>query len=205
MIKLKLLIITCFTWTIGFTQQQIKGQVVDLFTRKPLNEVTVKVLSGHQIIAKTDSLGNFQISANGTDSLIFDLRGYSINKVAINSSKNLNITLENLLPIYTIVEEPTYFPGGIAKFHSYATSNINHPTKKKKHGKIFVIFVIDTSGLVMPTKTYIKKAINENLADEIHETYDNEIIRIVNESPAWIPARQRGKKVRQQVVLPISF
>jgi hypothetical protein len=107
--------------------------------------------------------------------------------------------------IYVIVDEPTTFPGGLTKFNEYVSSKLQRPAKKKKHGKIFIKFAIDTTGFVMETETKVIRAENETLSDEIHQLYDPQIIRVVNSSPAWIPARQRGKKVRQQMVLPISF
>ncbi len=107
--------------------------------------------------------------------------------------------------IYVIVDEPITFPGGLTKFNEYVSSNLQHPTKKKKQIKIFVNFAIDTTGLVMANETKIIRAKNETLSEEIHQIYDSQIIRIVNSSPSWTPARQRGKKVRQQWTLPITF
>lgn len=112
---------------------------------------------------------------------------------------------DDALPIFAIVEQKTEFPGGQTKFNEYVVSNLQHPTKKRKHGRIYVFLVIDTTGLVMPSKTKILRPNNETLSEEIHKLNDNEIIRVVNESPAWIPARQRGKKVRQQWTSMISF
>ena len=109
------------------------------------------------------------------------------------------------LPIFVIVDQPTEFPGGQSKFKEYVANNLRHPTKKEKHGKIYVMFVIDTTGQVLTSKTKILRPKNETLSEEIHKLYDTEIIRVVNESPAWIPAQQRGKRVRQQWTLPISF
>jgi hypothetical protein len=202
--QLKLLILITLITNSVHGQVQLAGQVNDLFTGRPIKGAKVTVIN-KMIETTTDSVGQFSISTNISDSLIVECIGYYTQKLQVNKADNLIIKLENSFPIYLIVDEPTQFPGGLPKFYDYVKSNFKHPTKKQKHGKIFVEFVVDTSGLIMPNETKVLKAVNETLAKEIHETYDPEIIRVVNESPTWITARQRGKKVRQKMVLPISF
>jgi protein TonB len=34
---------------------------------------------------------------------------------------------------------------------------------------------------------------------------DEEAVRVVSKCPKWKPAKQRGKSVRQRMVLPITF
>jgi|LakMenEpi03Aug12_release.lakeMendotaPanAssembly.Ray.scaffolds.fasta_scaffold725124_2 hypothetical protein len=202
--KFKLLIIIVLIANSGYSQIQVSGQVIDLFNRKPIKGAKVIVVDS-RFESKTDSLGQFSLPANVSDSLIVEHTGYYSKKVQITRADNLVVQLEDSFPIFLIVDEPAQFPGGLTKFYGYVKANLKHPTKKQKHGRIMVRFAIDTTGLIMPDETKVLKAYNENLAEGIHETYDPEIIRLVNASPAWITARQRGKKVRQEMRLPISF
>ncbi len=64
-------------------------------------------------------------------------------------------------------------------------------------GKVYVQFVIDTTGKILPESVHILKGLNNSCNEEAK--------RVIEESPKWIPGIQAGKKVRVQMILPVVF
>lgn len=99
---------------------------------------------------------------------------------------------------FTIVENQPTFPGGIAEYYTYVQENLKYPDKARKKevsGKVFVQFVVDKSGEIRDTK--VLKGIGYGC--------DEEALRVIGDSPNWIPGSQRGKNVNVRMVLPITF
>jgi TonB family protein len=100
--------------------------------------------------------------------------------------------------IYTEVEESAIPTGGIDVFYQYVTQNMKYPLQARKagvEGKIFVEFVVNQDGTLSDIS--IKNGIGAGC--------DKEAMRIVKESPNWVPAKHEGKIVRQKMILPIVF
>jgi protein TonB len=102
------------------------------------------------------------------------------------------------LSMFTIVEQPATYPGGQRQFVQYIIDSIK--VQPNKAGRVIVKFAIDTTGLILSTKTTIVQA-----PEGMIETFGPELIRVINASPVWMPGRQHGKAVRQQMALPIVF
>jgi TonB family protein len=99
---------------------------------------------------------------------------------------------------YTVIEESAAPREGIAAFYGFIGKNIAYPKqarKQKIQGKVFVEFIVERDGSVTKVKTI--KGIGGGC--------DEEAERVIALSPKWIPGRQRGKTVRQKMVLPINF
>jgi protein TonB len=62
-------------------------------------------------------------------------------------------------------------------------------------GRVFVEFVVNRDGSIVDVK-FIKG---------IGAGCDEEAVRVVQSAPAWKPGKQRGKPVRQKMVIPIIF
>lgn len=187
----------------GYCQPQLSGQVKDKYFDNPIKAAKVSVI-GRKVESRTDSLGLFTIQASAQDSLLIECPGYVSSKVAATNTAHLLIKLEGTFPIFTVVDEQTSFPGGLSKFYEYLNSNLRRP-KWNNHGKMWVLFVVDTTGLMMQSETKATKEMNKNLPANVYKNYHDEIIRLINASPAWISARQSGKKVRQRMVFPVPF
>lgn len=105
---------------------------------------------------------------------------------------------EEVEEIFTIVEEMPSFPGGVSAFHEYLRRNLKYSAAARKmgvEGKVFVQFVVDKEGKISDVKAI--RGIGAGL--------DEEAVRVVKNSPAWIPGRQRGNAVKTRVVIPINF
>ena len=104
--------------------------------------------------------------------------------------------------IWRIVDVPPSFPGGIRKFYEHIGKNLKYPEDAKKagiEGKVMVEFVIDSTGVIRPGSVNILKS--------LYKSCDEEAIRVISESPPWIPGRitARNKNVPVRTVLPINF
>lgn len=100
--------------------------------------------------------------------------------------------------IFTIVEEPASPKGGIAAFYKYVADKMKYPPQARRmgiDGKVFVEFVINKDGSISDVKAV--KGIGAGC--------DEEAVRVVQSAPAWSPGKQRGKPVKQRMVLPITF
>ena len=100
--------------------------------------------------------------------------------------------------VYEVVDEMPEFPGGVAKMNEYLGNNIVYPNyaiENNIEGRVIVEFIVNADGTL--TNLQIKRS--------IHESLDNEALRVVKSMPKWKPGKLHGKQVRVKYVLPISF
>ncbi|MEM9894816.1 MAG: energy transducer TonB, partial [Bacteroidota bacterium] len=100
--------------------------------------------------------------------------------------------------IYTLVEESARFPGGLDSWGSYLLENLQYPATAKKlgiEGRVFVQFIVEKDGSISDAK--VVKGIGGGC--------DIEAQRVIQETPNWIPGRNRGKLVRQKMIQMVAF
>jgi periplasmic protein TonB len=100
--------------------------------------------------------------------------------------------------VFIVVEETAVPIGGMTAFYSFVKDNLKYPTPAKRmdiEGKVFVQFIVERDGSL--TDVQAIKGIGGGC--------DEEAIRVVKACPNWKPAKQRGKPVRQRMILPITF
>ena len=100
--------------------------------------------------------------------------------------------------IFTIVEESAAPKGGIGAFYQYVKDKMKYPPQARRmgiDGKVFVEFVVNKDGSITDVRAV--KGIGAGC--------DEEAVRVVQSSPSWTPGKQRGKPVKQRMVLPITF
>jgi protein TonB len=105
---------------------------------------------------------------------------------------------EEVDEIFTIVEEPASPKGGMPAFYKYVGEKVKYPAQARRmgiEGKVFVEFVIGKDGSISEVRAV--KGIGAGC--------DEEAVRIVQGAPSWTPGKQRGKAVKQRMVLPITF
>ncbi len=105
---------------------------------------------------------------------------------------------EEVEKIFVVVEQPAAPRDGIAAFYKDVGKRIVYPAPARRmgvEGKVFVEFVIERDGSL--TQFQVVKGIGAGC--------DEEAVRVLKGEPAWIPGKQRGKPVRQRMVLPIHF
>ncbi len=105
---------------------------------------------------------------------------------------------ENVDEVFSVVEESAEPKGGMPAFYKYVGEKIKYPAQARRmgvEGRVFVQFVVNRDGTIVEV-TAIKG---------IGAGCDEEAVRIVQSAPAWKPGKQRGKAVRQKMVIPIIF
>jgi periplasmic protein TonB len=102
-------------------------------------------------------------------------------------------------PVFIIVEEPATFQGGdLNSFRDWVQKNLEYPPVAAENGisgKVYVQFAVNSKGEVVDVK--ILRSVDSSL--------DKESIRVITSSPKWNPAKQGGKAVKQQFVIPLSY
>ena len=100
--------------------------------------------------------------------------------------------------VFTLVDEPATPVEGMTAFYTYIASNLVYPEQARKlgiQGKVFVEFTIEKDGSIKDVKSL--KGLGAGC--------DKEAVRIISAAANWNPAKQKGRIVRQRMVLPISF
>jgi protein TonB len=100
--------------------------------------------------------------------------------------------------VFLVVEETAAPLGGLSAFYEFVKSNMKYPAPAKRmdiEGRVFVQFIVEKDGSITDVQTV--KGIGGGC--------DEEAVRVVQSSPKWKPAKQRGRPVRQRMVLPITF
>ena len=87
------------------------------------------------------------------------------------------------------------FPGGIEHFYNFFYKNFKKPEVPQLVGKIFIAFTVEIDG----TLTDIR-----SLKDPGFGT-GAEAVKVLQQSPNWIPGRKDGKKVRVNHIVPIGI
>jgi len=105
---------------------------------------------------------------------------------------------EKVDEIFEIVEDNAEPVGGYAEFYKFVKKNIKYPNQAKRmgvEGKVYVQFVVDKDGTITDVKSI----------RGIGAGCDEEAVRILEKAPKWKPGKQRGRPVKQRIVLPINF
>jgi periplasmic protein TonB len=105
---------------------------------------------------------------------------------------------EEVEKIFLVVEQPAAPRDGMAAFYKDIGQRIIYPAPARRmgvEGKVFVEFVVERDGSL--TQFQVVKGIGAGC--------DEEAVRVIREAPSWVPGKQRGKPVRQRMVLPIHF
>lgn len=99
--------------------------------------------------------------------------------------------------IFCIVEQSAIFEGGMDNFYDIVTNQMRF-SETMKEGRIFIQFVVDTTGQLSEMKL-VKGLAEENDKEGLR------IMSLINEYYTWKPAEQRGKKVKVKMCIPIVF
>lgn len=100
--------------------------------------------------------------------------------------------------IFTVAEQSPTFPGGQEALEKYLNDNLKFPATanpKLKKRKVVVKFMVTETGA-------IDSVLVQKPADEL---VDAEIIRVIQNMPAWVPAKQSGHAVAFWNNIPVRF
>lgn len=102
--------------------------------------------------------------------------------------------------IYTIVDTLAEFPGGHKEFAQYIKNNLMVPAivhEGKVSVRTFIKFAVFQDGTIHNIEI-LRKSV------ECPEC-DTEAIRVIKNSPNWIPGKLNGRAVNSWYTLPLSF
>jgi len=112
--------------------------------------------------------------------------------------KPVEVIEEEADVVFTVVENNAEPEGGMETFYKYLGKALKYPSQAKRmgvEGKVYVQFVVEKDGSLTDIK--IVKGIGAGC--------DEEAERVVAEAKKWKPGKQRGRPVRQRMVIPIIF
>jgi protein TonB len=102
-------------------------------------------------------------------------------------------------PAFVFVEEQATFMGGdVSNFREWVQKNLVYPPVAVENGifgRVTVQFAVNSRGEVVDVK--ILRGVDSSL--------DKETIRVIQSSPKWGAAKQGGRAVKQQFVIPVIF
>lgn len=99
---------------------------------------------------------------------------------------------------FTVEEMPRFQWKKNRTFIHYLQQNIRYPAKAlEKHieGRVYIQFTIDEKG----------RLVDGTILKSCHPMLDNEVLRIIRNSPVWQPGKQNGKAVKVSMVMPVEF
>jgi Ca-activated chloride channel family protein len=121
----------------------------------------------------------------------------------LRESKNKSVSLESDVTdgeaeVFAIVESMPEFPGGEQALLQYLKSNLKYPAEAINNnisGKVIVQFTVNTDGSLSDIKVIRSLGFG----------CDEEVIRLIEAMPSWMPGKQRGKAVKTTMILPVNF
>jgi TonB family protein len=99
---------------------------------------------------------------------------------------------------YESLEEAAEPENGLISFYKFVGKTMRYPAEARRkgiEGKVFIEFVVNHDGSLS----------NINSIQAPHAVLADEAIRVVRMAPKWKPGKQRGKVVRQKMVVPLIF
>lgn len=133
------------------------------------------------------------LSTQGEESLIF-IEYYEKGKLI----EKVDPAIGEGNKIMVVVETPPRFPGGPQGWGGFLKSNMRYPAaalKKREQGAVQIKFLVLKNGRVVAPRV-VKTA---------STLLTNEALRIINQSPNWIPATIKGEPVDSFMEVQIVF
>ena len=100
--------------------------------------------------------------------------------------------------IFTPVDVDAEFPGGMEELIMFVCMNVEYPEQArnaKVEGTVNASFCIDRDGSVS----------NITILKDMGYGCGNEVVKMLKSMPRWKPAKVRGKNVRSEFYLPVTF
>lgn len=116
----------------------------------------------------------------------------------VTASAQKTVVSQKNQKVYDVAEQMPEYPGGMPAMFEFLQKNMKYPKdakKQKVEGRVMVMFVVETDGSISDVK----------VAKKTFPSLDAEAVRVVQSMPKWTPGRDKGKVVRVQYTLPVSF
>jgi len=100
--------------------------------------------------------------------------------------------------VFTLVEEQVGFEGGIEAFYSYAAKEVRYPLEARQNGvegEVVIQFVVERDGSLSDVKAI----------EGIGSGWDKAALKVIQDANGFIPASQRGRRVRVKIKQAFTF
>jgi TonB family protein len=96
--------------------------------------------------------------------------------------------------VFTVVEDMPSFPGGESERSRFISNNLKIPAESIE-GTVYVSFIVKADGSIASAK----------ILRGLGKSYDEEVLRVINLMPMWLPGTQNGQPVDVLFNLPVKF
>jgi TonB family protein len=164
----------------------VDGVVVDEETFKALDPNKIESVNVLKDESATALYGE-----KGKNGVILVVTKKGNNNVEVKVSENKKS--ENNA-VYTVVEEMPTFPGGESERARFISNNLRVPAENLE-GTVYVSFIVNEDGSITDAK--ILRGLGKN--------YDEEVLRVINLMPKWLPGKQNGEASAVRFNMPVKF
>jgi TonB family protein len=203
------------------------GRLYTEFTYPEGNKDYSPLFDGYLIKTNTDSLGNPQVTnGNGYYKGFDEKFKYVKEEGPVKDGKRDGQWKGNFQNIHTTFTETynngllvsgtattqdgkvnTYaksrwvspqFKGGISAFSRFLSRNINYPEDARRQnieGTVILSFVVEKDGSLTDVK----------VSKSVAAILDDEAVRVLKDSPKWLPGTEFGLPVKVRYSVPVSF
>ncbi|MFI3321971.1 MAG: energy transducer TonB [Rikenellaceae bacterium] len=102
------------------------------------------------------------------------------------------------VPVFQAEKMPGFQGGTTDAFRKWVQSKVTYPSIAEENnisGRVTLMFVVERDGSVS----------NIKVISSPDKSLSEECIRVIQKAPKWTPGEQRGKPVRVNVTIPITF
>jgi TonB family protein len=115
-----------------------------------------------------------------------------------NAGVIIDVSPQDAETFFIVEEMPEFDGGGLEEFRNWVQTEVAYPDIALQNGisgTVYVNFIVDKSGVINHVE--IVRGVDPSL--------DNEVIRVIKQSPQWKPGVQRGKNVNVTMSIPVKF
>lgn len=173
------------------------------------------MIKGSSIGTVTDATGDYQITLQENDKLLFTYIGYTGQEVDTKKDKvdvQMDVDASQLSEVVVTGYQPAFDKdeeraealelaspeGGRRAFKQYLEKNLLYPQQaieNKVEGRVTIQFTVESTGLL--SDFAVLKGIGYGC--------DEEVIRLVRQGPKWFPTKRSNEAVRDRVKVRMKF
>lgn len=109
-------------------------------------------------------------------------------------TKATGVKASDISAVFTVVEAMPSFPGGESERTKFFANNLRVPAESIE-GTVYVSFIIKSDGSIA----------NAKILRGLGKSYDEEVLRVINLMPKWLPGTQNGEAVDVLFNMPVKF
>jgi TonB family protein len=161
---------------------------------------TIRAENGGEIASESKAVAARSVSVNSSDNkpVAAPSNALQTNSVVIRGYVKRDGGSDNDNMIFSQVENPPNFPGGLAAFGKFLGENIRFPKAdrdNKVQGRVIAEFIVEKDGSLNNIKAI--RGPSQAMMDEA--------VLVLSKSPKWQPGYQNGNAVRVSYTVPIAF